>query len=114
MKYNPLKYYKKFKRDYKEFVVFVKCGEYYYTYDADAKIVSYIFDGSNPQNYVRVKKDNFTKVVKVLLRNNLNVVLVGSKNTREYYTDTMSKYRSIKNKSRLYFKGSPQSSEAKL
>ena len=31
LEYKPVKYYKKFKRDYLQFVVFVKCGAFYYT-----------------------------------------------------------------------------------
>ena len=104
-RYSIIRNYKKIKKYNQYFVVFIKCGEYYYTYDADAKIMMYIFNKFNYElNSFRIKKENFNKTVKVLLDNHLNVILAGSKNSREYYCDKFNEYQNIKAKAKYNFK----------
>lgn len=102
-KYNPLHYYKEFKKEYLEFILFVKCKDYYYTYESDAKIIYYLIKKDCSEMY-KIEKYNFQKMLKVLHDNNLNVVLVGSKNAKEYYTEKESHYSKLKLASKKYFR----------
>lgn len=97
-KYNPIRYYKKFKSEYLQFVLFIKCGENYYTYDTDAKIAMHFSGKWTESVEYRIKKTDFASFVRILHYNNLNVVLAGSKNAREYYTDKENKYAHYKKK----------------
>lgn len=85
-KYEPYNYYKKFKLVYKEFVLFIKNGEYYMTYDRDAKIVSYICKCNFEKPSLAVSKWEFKDLLSVLHNEGLNVVLSGAKKCQEYYT----------------------------
>ena len=102
-RYNTVHYYKEFKKEYLEFILFVKCKDFFYTYDSDARIVNFLLHKEDNGEY-KIKKINFQKLLKILHRNDLNVVLVGSKNAREYYTERESCYRKIKKMSKQYFK----------
>ncbi len=43
-KYSAIRNFKRFKRDYPYFVLFIKEGEYYRNFDSDAKILMYLYD----------------------------------------------------------------------
>lgn len=94
--YNPIRYYKKFKKEYLEFIVFVKCGLYYYSYDADARMIYYCLGKDVYSNTFKIEKFQFQKILRILHEKNMNVVLVGSKNTREYYTEKESTIKKLK------------------
>ncbi len=99
-KYNPIRYYKKFKGEYSEFVVFIKNGEFYQSYDADARIVAFVMNFCLSNNELKVSKYEFVNVLKKFHEAGLNVALAGSKNVREYYTDKQSVYKKVKSLSK--------------
>ena len=101
MKYNALRNYKKFKKQYLHFVLFISHGQYYYTYDSDARIMMYLYKSYREPMSFRISKERFPEVLRLLLSNNLNVVVAGWKNAREYYTDKESKYLDLKKKGKL-------------
>lgn len=103
-KYSSIRNFKKFKRVYPYFVLFIKDGNYYYTYDADAKIMNYIFKGNMIKNEYKILKSDFKFVLEKLHDHGLNVVLAGWKNSREYYSEKMNNYVKIKKKSKDYVK----------
>lgn len=103
--YKPIRYYKKFKKDYLQFVVFIKGGQYYYTFDSDAKIMCYICHVSLLEgNYVKIKKSDFTDVLKMLHEVGLNVILAGYKNVDEFYTELQSQYMKVRAKSKAFYR----------
>lgn len=102
--YNPIKYYKKFKKEYLQFVVFVKCGKIYQTFDSDAKIVGYIVDDRLFDGTVKIAKEDFAKILRKLHEAGLNVVLVGSKKRDKFYTSKESLYLKVRAKSKEHFK----------
>lgn len=108
-KYNPIKHYKNFKKEYLEFVVFIKNGSYYCTYDSDAKIVSYVNGMPLVDGHIQIKKEQFSEMIKTLHKYGLNVVLAGSKNTNEYYTDKQSCYMKVRAQSKEKFKATKSS-----
>lgn len=101
--YSVIRNYKKFKSIYPEFVVFIKCGEYYYTYDSDSRILMYLYQTFREDMSFRIEKNRFNSVLYKLHQNNLNVVLAGEKKANEYYTSLESKYRKIKKISKDYY-----------
>lgn len=103
-KYSVIRNYKKFKSEYKNFVLFIKCGDYYYTYDSDAKIMMYFYDTYRETASFRIEKIKFKSVLNYLLKNGINVVLAGWKNTREYYSENLNEYEKIKRKAKLKYK----------
>lgn len=103
LEYKPVKYYKKFKRDYLQFVVFVKCGAFYYTFDSDAKIMVYVCNYAlNEDGSIKIKKEEFFSILKILHQNELNVILAGSKNVSEYYTDKQSQYMKVRARAKAH------------
>lgn len=76
------------------------CGEYYYTFDSDAKIMMYLFNAHREEVSFRIDKQKFSLVLAVLLKNGLNVTLAGWKNSREYYSPKQNEYVKIKKKSK--------------
>lgn len=102
--YNPIRYYKKFKKEYLQFVVFVKCGSVYHTFDSDAKIVAYVDERTIEDGTVKIYKQEFLEVLKVLHEAGLNVVLVGSNKASEFYTSKQSEYMKVRAKSKTFFK----------
>ena len=103
-KYNPLRNYKHFKKEYLYFVVFVRCGDVYYTFDADAKIMMYYFDKYRCEQSFMISKEKFNKVLRLLLSNGINVTLTGWKNAREYYSNKPNDYIRIRTKSKNWYK----------
>ena len=99
-KYNVIRNYKNFKKDYLYFVVFIKCKDYYYTFDSDAKIMMYLYDVYREDASFRIEKNKFKDVLSKLLDNGLNVVLAGWKVAREYYSENGNNYEKIKKKSK--------------
>ena len=99
-RYSVIRNYKKFKREYPYFIVFITCKDYYYTSDSDAKIMMFIFESHREEVSFRIEKDKFTYVLKILLSHGLNVVLAGWKNSREYYSEKPNDYLKIKKKSK--------------
>ena len=91
-KYNTLRNYKNFKKVYREFVVFIKNGNYLCTYDSDARILMYLNKDYSETLKYSILKIDFKKIIKTLHDNNLNVVLCGYKKSSEYYTSLISKY----------------------
>lgn len=103
-RYNVIRNYKFFKSQYKYFVIFIKCGEYYYTFDSDAKIMMYLTNNYNGTHRFRILKEDFKTILSMLLSKGINVVLAGWKLTREYYSQYENKYSKLKNRSILFYK----------
>lgn len=108
-KYSAIRNYKKFKKDYSNFVLFIKCGEYYYTFDSDAKIMMYVYQDVKKDIVYKIEKINFTSVLTKLHNLGLNVALAGWKLSREYYTNKMSEYDKVKRKAKGYYKSTTSS-----
>lgn len=66
-RYNVIRNYKFFKSQYKYFVIFIKCGEYYYTFDSNAKIMMYLTNNYNKLKLVLDKITNYLKTLKLEL-----------------------------------------------
>ena len=103
-KYSVIRNYKVFKKRYLYFLVFVKSGEYYYTFDSDAKIMMYIYDAFREDASFRIEKEKWPLVVSALLEQGLNVVLTGWKNAREYYATKENRYMKYRTKSKLKYR----------
>ncbi len=101
--YSVIRNYKKFKKDYPNFVLFIKGGDYYYTFDSDAKIMMYVYENAKDENEYKIEKSKFTSVQIKLHRLGLNVALAGWKLSQEFYTDKMSEYQKVKKKAKEYF-----------
>ncbi len=101
--YSVIRNYKKFKKDYPYFVLFIKGGDYYYTFDSDAKIMMYVYDVKNEETSFRIEKEKFTSVVKKLHSLGINAALAGWKISKEFYTDKQSDYNDLKRKAKLYY-----------
>lgn len=102
--YSAIRNYKKFKREYVNFVLFIKAGSYYYTFDSDAKIMMYINNDVKEKMEYKIEKYKFTSTVAKLHSLGLNVVLAGWKLADEFYTDKMTNYPKIKQLAREYYK----------
>ena len=102
--YSVIRNYKKFKKTYLYFVIFIKCGSFYYTFDSDAKIMMYVFDTYRVDTSFRIEKYKWSNVVNTLLDNGVNVVLAGWKNAREYYTNKENIYAKVRAKSKESYK----------
>ncbi len=74
VKYSAIRNYKKFKKMYPNFVLFIKYGKYYYIYEADTKILIYLYDSYTESNSFRMEKEKFKDVLSGLFSNGLNVV----------------------------------------
>lgn len=101
--YSAIRNYKKFKKEYPYFMLFIKCGEYYYTFDSDARIMMYLYDSPSKEMDFRIEKREFEAVLFTLHAQGLNVVLAGSKITKEYYSSKMNNYMKMKKKGKDYF-----------
>lgn len=99
-RYSVIRNYKRFKSQYPLFVLFIKYGEYYYTFDSDAKIMMYIFNVYREESSFRIDKNKFKGVLNILHERGLNVVLAGWKNAQEYYSYKTNEYVKIKKKSK--------------
>lgn len=107
--YSPIRNYKKFKKDYPYFVLFIKNKNYYWTFDSDAKIMMYLLKDYKDDLEYKINKEDFSKIVKMLHDIGINVALAGWKLVNEYYTDKMSEYLDVKKKARIYFKSTKSS-----
>jgi len=84
--------YVKFKSQYKDYVVLVKSGNFYYSFDEDAFILKYFFDYQIRENRVGISLNAKAKVKSVLNRNNVNLIeviddyayVLETKNENEY------------------------------
>jgi len=84
--------YVKFKSQYKDYVVLVKSGNFYYSFDEDAFILKYFFDYQIRENRVGFSLNAKAKVKSVLNRNNVNLIeviddyayVLETKNENEY------------------------------
>jgi len=103
-KYSSIRNYKKFKKEYLYFVLFIKDGSYYYTYDMDAKIMMYLYDDFDIELRYRIYKEEFKDVLLRLHENGLNVVLAGWKYANEFYTCKSNEYLKVKKKAKEYYK----------
>lgn len=101
--YSAIRNYKKFKKDYVNFVLFIKGGDYYYTFDSDAKIMMYVYQNVYEESEYKIEKSKFTSVQIKLHSLGLNVALAGWKLTQEFYTDKMSEYQKVKKKAKEYY-----------
>lgn len=102
--YSAIRNYKKFKSEYVNFVLFIKKGDYYYTFDSDAKIMMYVYHDIKDELEYKIEKYRFTSVVTKLHSLGLNVVLAGWKLANEFYTDKTSDYIRVKRLAREYYK----------
>lgn len=68
--------YVKFKSQYKDYVVLVKSGNFYYSFDEDAFILKYFFDYQIRENRVGFPLSAKAKVKSVLNRYNINLIEV--------------------------------------
>ncbi len=101
--YSTIRNYKKFKKDYVNFVLFIKGGDYYYTFDSDAKIMMYVYQNVHEDVFYTIARDEFTNVQIKLHSIGLNVALAGYKISKEFYTSKMSEYENIKRKAKEYY-----------
>ena len=84
--------YVKFKSQYKDYVVLIKSGNFYYSFDEDAFILKYFFDYQIRENRVGFSLNAKAKVKSVLNRNNVNLIeviddyayVLETKNENEY------------------------------
>ena len=68
--------YIKFKEMYKEYVVIIKSGNFYYSFEDDAYILKYFFDYQIRENKVGFPISAKAKVKSVLNRHNVNLIEV--------------------------------------
>ena len=66
--------YMKFKVKYEDYVVLVKSGNFYYTFEDDAYILRYLFNYQVRENKVGFPLNAKAKVKSVLNRNNINLI----------------------------------------
>ncbi len=85
--------YVKFKSKYQDYVVLVKSGNFYYTFEEDAYILKYLFNYQIRENKVGFPINAKAKVKSVLNRNNVNLIeiiddyayILESKNSNTYH-----------------------------
>ena len=68
--------YLKFKEMYKDHVVIIKSGNFYYTFDDDTYIMNYFFGYQIRENKIGFPLNAIAKVKSVLNRNNVNLIEV--------------------------------------
>ncbi len=68
--------YLKFKEMYKDHVVIIKSGNFYYTFDDDTYIMNYFFGYQIRENKIGFPLNAKAKVKSVLNRNNVNLIEV--------------------------------------
>lgn len=68
--------YVNFKNQYKDYVVLVKSGNFYYTFGEDAYILNHFFDYQIRENKVGFPLNAKAKVKSVLNRHNVNLIEV--------------------------------------
>lgn len=107
--YSVIRNFKRFKSEYPYFVLFIKSGDYYYTFDSDAKIMMYLFDAYKEEVSFRIEKNRFKSVLNKLHENGLNVALAGWKLSQEFYTYKMNDYENIKKKAKFFYKATNSS-----
>lgn len=84
--------YMKFKSQYKEYVILIKSGNFYYSFDDDAYILRYLFSYQIRENKVGFPINAKAKVKSVLNRHNINLIeiiddyayVLETKNTNQY------------------------------
>lgn len=84
--------YVKFKSQYKDYVVIVKSGNFYYSFGEDSFILKYLFNYQIRDDKVGFPLNAKAKVKSVLNRNNVNLIeiiddyayVLETKNTNEY------------------------------
>ena len=68
--------YLKFKEMYKDHVVIIKSGNFYYTFGDDTYIMNYLFNYQIRENKIGFPLNDKAKVKSVLNRNNVNLIEV--------------------------------------
>ncbi len=84
--------YVKFKSEYKDYVILIKSGNFYYSFEDDAYILKYLFNYQIRENKVGFPISAKAKVKSVLNRHNINLIeviddyayVLETKNTSEY------------------------------
>ena len=84
--------YIKFKSSYKDYVVLIKSGNFYYSFEEDAYILKYFFGYQIRENKVGFPLNAKAKVKSVLNRHNVNLIevieehayILESKNSNSY------------------------------
>ena len=84
--------YVKFKSEYKDYVILIKSGNFYYSFEDDAYILKYFFNYQIRENKVGFPISAKAKVKSVLNRHNINLIeviddyayVLETKNTSEY------------------------------
>lgn len=84
--------YIKFKEMYKDYVVLIKSGNFYYSFEDDAFILKYLFNYQIRENKVGFPLSAKAKVKSVLNRHNINLIeiiddyayVLETKNTNAY------------------------------
>lgn len=85
--------YVKFKSQYKDYIVIVKSGNFYYSFGEDAFILKYLFNYQIRDDKVGFPLNAKAKVKSVLNRNNVNLIeiiddyayVLETKNINEYH-----------------------------
>ena len=68
--------YIRFKQMYHDYVVIIKSGNFYYSFEDDAYILKYLFDYQIRENKVGFPISAKAKVKSILNRNNINLIEV--------------------------------------
>lgn len=66
--------YMKFKSEYQRYVILIKSGNFYYSFDDDAYILRYLFNYQIRDNKVGFPLNAKAKVKSVLNRHNINLI----------------------------------------
>ncbi len=86
--------YIKFKSSYKDYVVLIKSGNFYYSFDDDAYILKYFFNYQIRDNKVGFPINAKAKVKSVLNRHNVNLLEIIEDYAYEIETKNENEYES--------------------
>lgn len=103
--------YKKYKKDYKNFILLIAKDDYFYTFQNDLKILSLLFNKQSIENYIKFKKDKLKIVVKKNFDAGINTCIISKSKCTEYYTNKPSNYEKIKSQAKKYYKGKENTHE---
>lgn len=100
--YNPYKLYDKHKRDYPNYILFIKKNNQYITYQNDSRILYYLTRYKTEEQSFVIDKKQFYLLIEILNENHLNVALAGKSKIKEYYANAFNEYNILKRKSRKW------------
>ena len=63
------------KRNYNEYLIILKSGSFYVTFDDDSYILNYLFKYKMKDNKVGFPSSNLNKILEILKNNQLNVIV---------------------------------------